>query len=153
MATTMALTSCKPKVNDSSIVINVPSQGWDYGKALQADISPSDSVATGQMAIALRHTNLYLYSNIWLEVTVTDSLTTTIDTLNITLADPSGRWLGRGIATDFQLSDTIPHQYTLHRPATAKVRHIMRDDMLKGVEQLGITFTQSLNDQHSDNDE
>ena len=144
MVIAMAMTSCKPRLNDSSKVINIDPDGWSYGEAVEADISPADSVADGRLAISLRHTNLYLYSNIWLEVTVNDSLGAVTDTLCLPMADPSGRWLGRGIGTDFQLCDTLPQLLRLHRPASARVRHIMRDDQLQGIEQIGISFTQAV---------
>lgn len=142
MVIAMAMTSCRPKVNDSSTVANIDPDGWKYGNAVEADISPADSAATGNLTLSIRHTNLYIYSNIWLELTVSDSLRETTDTLCITMAEPSGRWLGHGIGTDFQLSDTVDHSFTLHRPAKVRVRHIMRDDNLQGIEQIGISFTQ-----------
>lgn len=139
----IATSACKPKVNDTSVYFNLPSDGWAYGDTLEIPLEMADSVATGDLAIGLRHTNLYLYSNLWLEVTVTDSLMSQTDTVNIIMATPGGRWLGCGIGTDFQLADTIRRGLTLHRPAKVTLRNIMRSERIEDIEQIGCTFTQT----------
>lgn len=128
--------------NDFSQYHDISPDGWCYGDSLKYHFTPADSVVTGDIALSLRHTNDYIYSNIYLEVTVTDSLSTHCDTLAITLADDFGRWYGRGIGTDFQVSDTVARNATLHRPVDIAVRHVMRDDRLRNIEQVGISFVE-----------
>lgn len=139
----IAMVSCRPKVNDFSDYRNLPVDGWRYGDALHFMPSPADSAALGSVTVGIRHSNMYLYSNLWIEVTLRDSLNQFVDTINIQVADSLGHWLGRGIGTDFQLSDTVWRNMTIHRPVEVSVRHIMRDDMLQGIEQLGVTFVEN----------
>lgn len=138
----LAMTACRPKVNDFSEYRNLPAEGWPYDEPLVFAPHPVDSAAIGSLTVGLRHSNQFLYSNLWLEVTIGDSLHEIVDTVNIQVADRLGHWLGRGIGTDFQLSDTIWHDIAIHRPVNVAVRHIMRDDLLQGIEQLGVTFVE-----------
>lgn len=136
------LTQCKPKLNNFTSVANIDPEGWAYGDAVEFTSSQRDTSATGLISIAVRHTNLYPLTQLWLELTVADSLSAQVDTIAMNLADDSGRWLGHGIGSDFQLDDTIAHQYTIVKPATLQVRHIMHTPLLRGIEQIGISFTE-----------
>lgn len=129
--------------NDSSQYHDIDPEGWRYGDTLKYNLEARDSAIIGDLTLSLRHTNDYIYSNIFLEVTVTDSLTSRRDTLDITLADDFGRWKGRGIGTDYQISQTVASDLTLHRPAEVAVRHIMRDEVLNDVEQVGVAFVEN----------
>lgn len=128
--------------NDYSVYHSIDDNGWQYGDTLVYEFVPRDSMVCGDITLSLRHTNDYIYSNIFLEVTVADSLSIMRDTLAITLADDFGRWYGRGIGTDFQVSDTVARNTTLRRPVKIGVRHIMRDEVLGNVEQVGISFVE-----------
>jgi len=138
----MGLSGCRMSPNDYSMYNSIGDDGWLYGDTLKYEFVPGDSIVTGDVTLSLRHTNDYIYSNIFLEVTVTDSLSARRDTLAITLADDFGRWQGRGIGTDFQVSDTVARNVTLHRPVKIGVRHIMRDNVLENVEQVGVSFVE-----------
>lgn len=142
MVVLFVMTGCRMGPNDYSEYHSLDDEGWRYGELLRYEFMPEDSIVTGDLALSLRHTNDYIYSNIFLEVTIADSLSTVRDTLAITLADDFGRWNGRGIGTDFRISDTIAKGITYRRPVAISVRHIMRDEILKDIEQVGISFTE-----------
>lgn len=134
------LCGCTPGRNDFSSYEFISHDGWLYGDTLRFSTEFKDSVVSGMLTVSLRHTNDYLFSNIWLEVTTADSISARIDTLNIVMADDLGRWHGQGIGTDFQITDTLFESITLHRPVSVKVRHIMRLDRLEDIEQVGVAF-------------
>lgn len=142
MVVLSVMTACKMGPNDYSEYHTLGEDGWRYGEFLRYEFIPQDSIVTGDLALSLRHTNDYIYSNIYLEVTIADSLSTSRDTLAITLADDFGRWKGRGIGTDFQVSDTIAKRVAYRRPVEISVRHIMRDEVLENIEQVGVSFTE-----------
>lgn len=119
---------------------NISPDGWDYNDKITFIPELTDSVFDGSLAVAVRHTNDYLYSNIYIEVAVKDSIGQRRDTFNIALADEFGRWYGRGIGTDYQLSDTVYPSIRLHSPAMISVRHIMRSDKIKDIQQIGIAL-------------
>ena len=117
---------------------NIPSGGWVYGDTLDF-VFPCDSVnPDGYLAFAVRHTGAYKYANLWVEVTLKNDDTTVLDTLNIRLADKYGRRLGRGVGVSYVKVDTILGNISFEKPFTAGVRHIMRVDTLRDIEQLGL---------------
>lgn len=140
LALLTVMTGCRMDPNDFSEYHTLDDEGWAYADTLKYNFVPRDSTVSGALSLSLRHTNDYIYSNIYLEVTVADSLSVRRDTLEIRLADDFGRWYGRGIGTDFQVSDTLDRHITLRRPVEIEVRHIMRDEYLKDIEQVGISF-------------
>ena len=116
--------------------------GWVYGDTLRYDLAAadSDSVWTGDIAVAIRHAASYPYSNLWMEVSFPQSDSITSDTLNILLADAYGNWLGRGLGLSFQRVDTVLRNVTLPVPTSLSLRHIMRADRLTDIEQIGLIF-------------
>lgn len=132
--------------NDFSQFHDLSPDGWHFGDSLKYHFSPADSVVCGDLTLSIRHSNDYIYSNLFLEVTVSDSLSTRRDTVALTLADDFGRWHGRGIGTDFQVSDTIARNASFRRPVDIAVRHVMRDDILRHIEQVGISFVERSSD-------
>lgn len=117
--------------------------------------NPSDSIIKGSMVVSLRHTSDYPYANLWLEVKyvepitvkVNDSVFATVDsmmcdTVNIMLADSYGIWHGTGLGSTCQLSDTILRGVTVRRTEPVQLRHIMRVDTLRGLQQIGLQIIQ-----------
>lgn len=143
IAALIGLSGCRMGHNDFSMYRDIDESGWRYGDTLKYTFIPRDSIVTGDISLSLRHTNDYIYSNIFLEVTIADSTSTRCDTLAITLADDFGRWQGRGIGTDFQVTDTIASGITFCRPVSIGVRHVMRDEVLSDIEQIGISFVET----------
>lgn len=137
----LCLGACVPGHNDFSDFKNLPSSGWRYANVLTFNPEHDDSIAVGSVCVSLRHTDAYIYSNLWLEVECVDAdKTTHRDTINLRLADPYGRWLGIGNATDFQVTDTVFKGLRHVSGSPIRVRHIMRVDTLTGIDIVGVTF-------------
>lgn len=138
----LCLVACVPGHNDYSTFANIPAEGWDYREPVEFTPAITDSLAVGELVIALRHSNAYPYSNIWIEMRrfAPDSTLTHIDTLNITMADIYGRWYGTGLGTSYQITDTMPASIAIERGSRIHIRHIMRQDTLPAIEQVGILF-------------
>lgn len=124
---------CRQQADDACFVA-VDATGWDYGNV--AEFHPADSVWKGNVALLIKHTTAYPYSNLWLEVTYPGLRT---DTLNITLADDFGNWRGKANGLSVTTTDTIAHGLTLNN-GTIKLRHVMRTDRLPQIEQIGMVF-------------
>lgn len=143
MLLSLCLGSCLPGHNDYSEYKELPVDGWPYSQSLTFTPDQGDSLAYGTLSVALRHTNLYPYANLYLEVSYADTIGTTHrDTLNIKLADRYGRWLGKGVGTDFQIVDTVSTRHTRIKGSDIKVRHVMRTDTLCGIDMVGLTFVE-----------
>lgn len=109
--------------------VMLPQEGWPYGDTVSLN-------ANAGASLALRHSDRYPYRNLWLELTQTvDSAVTLRDTVNVELCDIHGQWHGKGFGDTRQLVVRTPHKLN---DGTVAVRHIMRVDTLKGIEQIGI---------------
>lgn len=123
---------------------NLPTEGWVYADTvflLPVDTSlyDNDSLVNGAIRIAVRHGNSYRYSNLWLEMTYhTDGRRLMRDTINLRLADVYGRWLGSGFGALYQQEATVSPSSMIDVTQPVSLRHIMRVDTLRGIEQVGI---------------
>lgn len=134
-----AATACTGIGNDYTGYTDLPADGWLYGDTLTFVPQHSDSIATADIILSLRHAPDYPYSNVWLEVTTAQPPRR--DTVNIALCDKYGRWYGNGIGVSYQVSDTVARHITHVTGTPVYVRHIMRADTLAGISQLGIELT------------
>lgn len=137
----LCLGGCTPKHNAYSDYVNIACRGWAYGDTLTFMPQLDDSIANGTLLIALRHSNNYIYRNIWLEIVRESNGLIETDTLNVELADVYGRWHGSGFGSRYQITDTIDGCATLYDGTPIKLRHIMRADTLNGIEQVGLLFS------------
>ncbi len=142
----MLLGACSPGKRDYSRWNNISASGWVYGDTislLPADTAlyGNDSIVTGALRVALRHSSDYPYSNLWLEVTYHSDRSLMRDTLDITLADVFGRWLGSGFGASYQQSVLINPSAVVDVTRPVSVRHIMRVDTLHGIDQVGVSIS------------
>lgn len=103
-------------------------QGWE-GIA-QFEI-PQRKTASYDLYLHLRNDNNYPYANIFLIARLkSDSLVLHTDTLEYTMADPSGKWLGTGFAEvkesklywreNIQLVDSVGYQIEIEQAQRAQ---------------------------------
>lgn len=136
----LCLGACAPGHNDYSHFVDISDEGWKYGDTLKFDIETQDSISTGELTIALRHTNAYPYSNLWLEIRHFNGDSTRIDTVNIEMADMYGRWHGDGIGSSFQYALPVSKKITIYKGKPISISHIMRVEHLPAIEQVGLIF-------------
>lgn len=113
-------------------------EGWRYTDTLVFPLAEmADTAAVrGDLAVTVRHSNDYAYSNIWLQVLTPEGP----QSVCIELADVFGRWYGRGMGLTFERTDTVLRGLTVAPGDTLRIHHNMRLDTLASVEQLGIFF-------------
>jgi len=90
--------------------------------------------------LQIRNNNLYPYQNLWLFVAEKQPDGTIVrDTVECMLADEYGKWVGTGISI-FNSDIPIRVGYTFPQRGqyTFTIRQGMRDERLKGIEQIGI---------------
>ena len=137
----LAAASCTSGEIESSQYHSIPPEGWLYGDTLIFTPGLPDSIATGHLVAAVSHDGNFAFSTLWLEVlTLTPRGEAVRDTISFHLADNFGRWKGNGLSGNLQMSDTITRRITLTRGQPVKVRHIMRADTLKAINNVGIFF-------------
>ncbi len=93
----ISLSSC-----DRNVVfednVKLPENRWEQKNAVQFTVDIQDTITPHNLYINLRNAGGYQFSNIFLFFTTTSpSGKMERDTLELTLADASGKWLGDGM--------------------------------------------------------
>lgn len=135
-----ALNSCdKKRFFDEST--KIPVNGWHKDSAAAFDLEISDTLQFYKFFINLRHNDNYRYSNFYLFLnTRLPNGTYTRDTIEMTLADFTGKWVGKGFGTLRDNQILIRENLRFPRKGTYHftIEQAMREEVLKGVENVGI---------------
>lgn len=119
----------------------VAPEGWHADSALNFVVEVPNQHTAFNVFLNIRHMGDYPYSNLWLFVnrTAPDS-TVQMDTVQVVLADLTGRWHGEGSGVIYHYS--LP--YRSNRPMLPRgtyhyeIRQGMRDTLLRGVKDVGL---------------
>src|SRR5690554_5644820 len=97
IAATTAFYSCdSTRVFDS--YRKVPESAWHKDSLFVFSVPVTDTIQNHNLFIQIRNETSYKYSNLWLFIEIIQPGGEVMrDTIEIVLADPSGRWLGKGI--------------------------------------------------------
>lgn len=135
-----ASSSCSDKHGSIGRFADIPNGGWAYGDTIAFTASGLDSTATDgrRVKIGVRHDNDYAFRNLIVEVTYTDGNRLRRDTIDMQLADIYGAWLGNGLGPSYQTEAVVVPSAAIADSSTLTLRHVMRVDTLRGIEQIGI---------------
>lgn len=127
--------------------------GWDKDEVKEFSFSPGDSIQKHNMYIHIRNDDTFPYSNLFLIADMTfpggDQLR---DTLEYTMADPSGKWLGEGMGSikENKLWYKENIVFPVNGVYTIRITHAMRQngevdgiDKLPGITDVGIEIEQA----------
>lgn len=127
-----------------------PNGTWERNWDPSFSFEVTDTVTPHDVYLDLRHTGDYPFSNLYAFVTLTgpggDKL---VDTVECTLADPTGRWYGKG--QGFISSDRFQAHvlYKLHNrfPRSGRysltLEQAMRVEKLEGIIDVGVSVERS----------
>jgi gliding motility-associated lipoprotein GldH len=122
----------------------IPLSGWDRNQTLYfQDSLRAKAPEKLHFEIDLRHTNLYPYQNLWLYIrTKCSDGTSRLDSINWTLSEPNGRWIGSGWGSLYSLSHRLPDilikKNTGSRWFIIEIQHGLRNKTLTGIEDIGV---------------
>lgn len=127
----------------------IPNGAWDHAFRPEFAFDITDTLSKHDVYIDVRHTGDYPYSNLHLFVDLAGpGGRAKRDTVECILADPTGRWLGKG--TGFVYASR--HAKVLYRlgnrfPAsgryTIRIEQAMRDNPLPAVIDVGVSVERS----------
>ncbi|MCS5663601.1 MAG: gliding motility lipoprotein GldH [Flavobacteriales bacterium] len=124
----------------------IDSGGWNSDEALDFEVEiTSQEGRLFNYLIGLRNNNDYLYANIFFFVDVeSPNGELQRDTLQYLLAEPGGKWLGSGVGEiKFNLFKFKEGQAMQSGVYKFSIAHGMRDDLLLGVEDVGLRIEES----------
>lgn len=140
IASLLSLTSC-----DRNVVfednVKLPENRWEQKNAIQFTVDIQDTISPHNLYINLRNAGGYQFSNIFLFFTTTSpSGKMERDTLELTLADASGKWLGDGAGDIWDNRQLFKRGF--HFPESGKyifqLEQAMRIDPLPQIMDAGI---------------
>jgi len=120
---------------------SIDNRSWDKDSILVFNIPVSDTVSNHNIYINVRNDVNYSYSNLWLFVTIRQAGGDSIsDKFEITLANPSGKWIGEGLGG--LKTREVMYKRNVFFPTSGEykitVQQGMREDVLKGISDVGI---------------
>jgi gliding motility-associated lipoprotein GldH len=125
---------------------DIDSSGWSSAETLdfEVEIDAQEGVLFNYL-IGLRNNNDYLYANMFFFVGLeSPDGERQIDTLQYLLAEPGGKWLGSGVGEIkhnlFKFKENQTMQSGVYK---FSISHGMRDDLLLGVEDVGLRIEES----------
>jgi gliding motility-associated lipoprotein GldH len=130
--------------------VPIPDGKWHRDLKPEFTFEVTDTVSQHDLYIDLRHTGDYPFSDLFVFLDFTGPGGKNMrDTVECLLADPTGRWYGKG--TGFIFSDRI-HAKVLYKlrnrfPAagryTIRLEQAMRTEELEGILDVGISLEKS----------
>jgi len=118
----------------------IDEKGWNKDSVVVFNVHLFDTIKNHNLYVNIRNKGTYAYSNIYLFLTIgsPDGVMRT-DTVEFTLADPSGKWRGSGIGG---LHDNqIPYKSSVYFPHKGDYKFMikqgMRDNVLQGIRDVG----------------
>jgi gliding motility-associated lipoprotein GldH len=119
----------------------IPEAKWTMENRVPFDVTVTDTMGVYSFGISLRHLENYRYSNLYVFLHTTfPNDNVTHDTIQLLLATPEGRWVGKGSGSMRDLSVTLnprmrfPMQGTYH----FEIEQAMREPVLKGISDIGL---------------
>ncbi|MCB0699352.1 MAG: gliding motility lipoprotein GldH [Chitinophagaceae bacterium] len=123
----------------------IPNYKWDYNNPSSFKFEISDTNALYNLYFLVRHTEAYPYSNIWLMIYTKKPGDTTFtpSRIEVPLAEPTGKWLGRGMGEIWEQRMPISHDgdtAMLRKEGTWEIKFAqdMRMNPLPEVLQVGL---------------
>ena len=141
------LSSCGNKnvIFDENVII--PNAAWDNQDYPYFDVNVEDTLSAYNFYLNIRHLENYRYSNFYmfLHTTFPDG-NQTHDTVELVLAYPDGRWIGKGSGS--MRDNNILLNNNLYFPLKGNYRfeieQAMREPVLEGVTDVGVRFEKTL---------
>jgi gliding motility-associated lipoprotein GldH len=138
--------------------VSIPSNKWEAKFQPSFKFEISDTQSLYNMYFLIRHTEAYPYSNVWLWIhtKAPGDTTYTKSRIEIPLADPSGKWLGRGMGEIWEQRMPITHEgdsLILRKAGTweIKLEQNMRINPLPEILQVGLRVEKNTGDKLADN--
>lgn len=134
------LTGCdKEKFFDESI--SIPNDVWSSSKEMVFKVNIKDTVSRYRFFINIRNSTSYRYSNVYFFlVTEFPGGGMSRDTIECTLADKTGKWLGKGTGKYRDNRIYIRENIRFPRQGTYVLRlnQAMREKELQGISEAGM---------------
>lgn len=120
----------------------IPKSEWNRDSLLLFQVPVTDTLLNHNLFINVRNDIGYKYSNLWLFIDIKQPGDTIAvkDTFEITLADPTGKWLGTGFGGI--KTNEIRYRQNVYFPVSGiyeiQIQHGMRGKILENITDVGV---------------
>ncbi len=134
-------TSCQNYVYKKNKTIK--NNTWFYKDSVIFNVNIKNNKDAYNVYLDINNTEKYKYSNIFLQINLKSPKGKVItDTVDVILADFKGKWFGN------KNNDYYEGHYLFRKNVgfqqkgtyTFSIKHIMRDDSLKGIKKIGVSI-------------
>lgn len=121
----------------------IPESSWKYENSPLFKVEIADTTSLYALKLNVRHSGNYPYANLWMKFSIVSpkGLKGT-DSLNVMLADPTGKWYGKGLGDIYDVK--IPIRNGIKFPEkgvyTLQLEQFMRVNPLEGIQDIGFTI-------------
>lgn len=132
--------SCDPNLAYERID-TVENEQWEYEKSFNHQFEIKDSMQWYNLYINIRNTTEYKYSNLFLFVTTTfPKGQKAKDTLECVLANPMGKWYGKGTGRykECKIMFKPKFRFSQQGKYSLEIKQGMRDQTVSGISEIGI---------------
>lgn len=143
---TLALTSCI-KIDQFEKTAQIPSGRWFYMYTPDFTFHISDTSASYNVYVTVRHTDAYQYSNLWVRIGTKfpgDSMH--FENVNLILGNDAKGWEGTGTGDIFEVRKIISRgevPFKKEGNYVFSIAQIMRENPLENVLSVGIRLEKS----------
>ena len=118
--------------------ISIDNDMWSLEQMPSFEFENTDTISEVNLILNIRHSSIYPFSNLWVFIhALSPSGATQVDTLETTLSQKDGKWLGDGLGDIWDLQ--VPFKKVrLNESGTYsfKIEQAMRHGNLSKIEQL-----------------
>ncbi|MFV0593594.1 MAG: gliding motility lipoprotein GldH [Draconibacterium sp.] len=141
------LAACQPKIIYEKYK-EIDQRSWDKDSLAIFEVPVSDTTHNFDLYLNIRNDVDYKYSNLWLFIKIEEPNGKSIDDkFEITLADPTGKWLGEGMGG--LKTREILYRRNIFFPDSGNfkitLQQGMREDVLKGISDVGVRIEKANN--------
>jgi len=118
--------------------ISIENDVWSLSQVPSFEFENTDTVSDVRLIVNVRHSSIYPFSNLWLFIhTESPEGTNSVDTLETTLSQKDGKWLGDGLGDIWDLQSEFK-AVRLEEPGIYrfKIEQAMRHGNLSKIEAL-----------------
>jgi gliding motility-associated lipoprotein GldH len=137
---TVIFTGCdEEKFFDENV--SIPNDKWPSDREVVFKVDIQDTVSPYRFFINVRNSDAYRYSNVYFFlVTEFPGGGMSRDTIELTLADKTGKWLGKGTGQyrDNRVFIRENIQFPRSGEYTLRLNQAMRKEILEGISEVGI---------------
>ncbi len=119
----------------------LPAEGWNKDSAAVYNVDVKDITSNYQVIANVRNRGEYRWQNLWLFVSYTQPDSVVVnDTIECYLADNTGKWLGSGFGSLYEMPVLVKKNFKFKQAGNYKftIQQGMRDSILTGINDIGL---------------